>query len=172
MTYLIGTVGLLAVLVATMAIRSNTVLQVQNQADSAGLKDIAENVSTQLVSILTLSEASGNKTIEPVYFHLTIPQSINGRGYSISTAKTATGWKVVANLSDTPTVSGVAAINVGPAASCSAPPCVYLYNSCPSSYPAKISPKLVPVLSGDPRAAVWAASCNSGAQIGLGDIKP
>jgi hypothetical protein len=175
LSYLIGTVGLLAVLIAAVFIRSNTILQIETQADSAGLKDIAENVSTQLGSILSLSEANGGKTVESVYFHITIPTAENGRGYTISTRQTATGWKVVANLSDTPSISGVAGINVGPTPSCATPPCVYLYNACPTSYPAKIIPRTI-ILSGDPKTAVWAAPCTdgpkSGAQIGIGDTGP
>jgi hypothetical protein len=170
LSYVIGTIAILAVLLIVFLIRFNTITQVQNQAEVVSLRDVSEYAASQLININSMAQAQG-PIVQNVTFHISLPPTVNSRGYQLMTLPFSNtfGWRVVSFDDDLHAINATAIVNVGIG--------IRVFNSVFSStHPtfcvAGVTP-LPSIFSGDSKAVVWeVVSPNATIYLGLGDSKP
>ncbi|MDG6934724.1 MAG: hypothetical protein JRN68_08495 [Nitrososphaerota archaeon] len=170
LTYVIGTIGMLAILGIVTLISTETGLSIGSQSAVSNLQDAAQYTATELNTIATTAMASPGET---VMFHVSMPKSINSNGYGVNLTKTSSGWEVVAFLISTPSVKATALLNFQAAATSSnLGVCVYSLPGNPAGCPtppSTVNP-VQTLYSGALNEVVWASGNSSGVTVGIGEL--
>jgi hypothetical protein len=73
---------------------------------AVSLQEVAENVASEVISLLDLSTVSGNASF--TYKVIDIPEAINGQGYTLRIQQSNLSWAIVASLDQYNSVRGEA----------------------------------------------------------------
>lgn len=176
LTYVIGTVGLLAILGIVTLISTNTGLSLQGDLTKSSLADAAHYVSREMTVLVSVSSSVSNGTLA---YNLAFPHQINQRGFAINLTKSDGLWYVVAYVPNNPSLQAREALAFQTSGNPSLNGiCVYSaptnpdFCPLPSSSALKVVNPLPVLYSGDSKAAVWAVVNKGQIILGIGDITP
>lgn len=170
LTYVIGTVGMLAVLGIVTLISTTQGISFQTQSTEASLTDAAQYVASELSTITATAMSGNNQTLA---YRLVFPQQLNTKGYAFTITDGSQGWMVLAYLPGQPSVSGSSMITFQtPPGVTAFSVCIYNTASNPNNciHPGLGITVQSVIYSGDNNAVVWATVQGGSISIGLGDL--
>ncbi|MEM3610069.1 MAG: hypothetical protein QW738_07750 [Nitrososphaeria archaeon] len=102
--HIIGTAIIIFLVISTGYYVVNTALSLEADSSAHTLKEITERVSTEIVSLLSLSSIVNTNTL--IFKTLTLPSNVNGKGYTIEIkmVEDASDIRVIAWLDTMPNV--------------------------------------------------------------------
>lgn len=112
----IGTVMLIAILGIVTVISVTVAAQMSAETVQSGLQEVAQYVSSQVMTMATLVSSSPQANLTAFKF-LNLPSSLGYYGYSITLTNAtsgpsdAVGWKIVAYLDSMPSVTAESVLN-------------------------------------------------------------
>ncbi|MEM3404453.1 MAG: hypothetical protein QXJ17_07965 [Nitrososphaeria archaeon] len=108
--HVLGTISLLLIMSSVLLMSNLILLNLNNDAIKASLKETTNYISHEVVEVVSLASSTGSSELF-CYRLLDIPYHLQNYGYTIKYAKDELGWKVVAYINEYETIYAESRLN-------------------------------------------------------------